>query len=107
MSNDAVSRSAIAIQREEPSAMAGLHSNPTSTFPSAVRTVTLPVTELTPESFALYGQVIDTQADGVRFGPHDAQLDLSHGIPRYVPFLSRLESFILLLCNSFRLSGPR
>jgi hypothetical protein len=88
------------IQPEEPSAMATSAHQPSQ----APSTVALPVTELTPESFAPYGQVIDRQADGVPFGPHDAQLDLRHGIPRYVPFLSRLESFILLLCNSFRLS---
>lgn len=46
--------------------------------------VPLRVTELTPESFASFGQVIDPQPDGSRFGPLDAQLDLSRGIPRWV-----------------------
>jgi len=57
--------------------------------PPPLRTVALRVTDLTPESFAPYGQVIDTQRDGVPFGPHDAQLDLSRGIPRF--YLMRLR----------------
>jgi len=59
--------------------------------PPPLRTVALRVTDLTPESFAPYGQVIDTQRDGVPFGPHDAQLDLSRGIPRS-PNLTVLDS---------------
>lgn len=40
------------------------------------------VTDLTPETFAPYGQLISPQPDGVQFGCHDAQLELSRGIPR-------------------------
>jgi ureidoglycolate lyase len=43
----------------------------------------LPVQELTPESFAPFGQVIAPIEDGVAFGPEDAQLDLSMGVPRF------------------------
>ncbi|KAJ0259729.1 Ureidoglycolate hydrolase [Hirschfeldia incana] len=45
--------------------------------------------EATPESFADYGQVIEASSDGDRFGPNDAQLDLSRGIPRF--YIMRLE----------------
>jgi hypothetical protein len=38
--------------------------------------------EATPECFAPFGQVIAASPDGDQFGPHDAQLDLSRGIPR-------------------------
>jgi hypothetical protein len=46
------------------------------------RVVTLRAVEATPESFAPFGQVIAASPDGDHFGPHDAQLDLSRGIPR-------------------------
>ena len=46
--------------------------------------VKLRAVEATPESFASFGQVITASPDGDEFGPHDAQLDLSRGIPRYV-----------------------
>jgi hypothetical protein len=39
--------------------------------------------EATPASFEEYGQVIEASPDGAEFGPQDAQLDLSRGIPRY------------------------
>ena len=39
--------------------------------------------EATPETFAEYGQVIEASRDGAGYGPNDAQLDLSKGIPRY------------------------
>ncbi|XVF83296.1 hypothetical protein PTKIN_Ptkin16aG0475400 [Pterospermum kingtungense] len=39
--------------------------------------------EATPESFKEYGQVIEASPDGEEFGPNDAQLDLSKGIPRF------------------------
>lgn len=39
--------------------------------------------EATPESFKDYGQVIQASPDGDQFGPHDAQLELSRGIPRF------------------------
>jgi ureidoglycolate lyase len=41
------------------------------------------VNRLTPESFAPFGQVIAPVDDGGRFGPSDAQLDLSRGTPRF------------------------
>ena len=46
------------------------------------RVVTLRAVEATPESFAPFGQVIAASPDGDQFGPHDAQLDLSRGVPR-------------------------
>lgn len=39
--------------------------------------------EATPENFAEFGQVIEASTDGEEFGPQDAQLDLSRGIPRF------------------------
>ncbi|XP_010516790.1 PREDICTED: uncharacterized protein LOC104792359 isoform X2 [Camelina sativa] len=39
--------------------------------------------EATSETFADYGQVIEVSRDGERFGPNDAQLDLSKGTPRF------------------------
>ncbi|GKV34098.1 hypothetical protein SLEP1_g42516 [Rubroshorea leprosula] len=45
--------------------------------------------EATPESFEEYGQVIEASPDGEEFGPKDAQLDLSRGIPRF--YVMRLE----------------
>nr|XP_043634447.1 uncharacterized protein LOC122605552 [Erigeron canadensis] len=39
--------------------------------------------EATPETFKDFGQVIQASPDGEAFGPHDAQLDLSQGIPRF------------------------
>ena len=50
--------------------------------------------EATQESFKDYGQVIEVSSDGEEFGPNDAQLDLSKGIPR---FNLRL-TFFLCLC---------
>ncbi len=41
------------------------------------------VNRLTPDSFAPFGQVIAPVDDGGRFGPSDAQLDLSRGTPRF------------------------
>ncbi|XP_065869999.1 uncharacterized protein [Euphorbia lathyris] len=46
--------------------------------------------EATPESFKEYGQVIEASADGEEFGPQDAQLDLSLGIPRF--YIMHLEN---------------
>ncbi|KAJ3669136.1 hypothetical protein LUZ60_011086 [Juncus effusus] len=45
--------------------------------------VKLKAVEVTPEGFAPFGQVISCSADGDEYGPHDAQLDLSRGIPRF------------------------
>ncbi|KAK4578909.1 hypothetical protein RGQ29_028826 [Quercus rubra] len=39
--------------------------------------------EATAERFEEYGQVIEASPDGDEFGPQDAQLDLSRGIPRF------------------------
>ncbi|KAL8240007.1 hypothetical protein R6Q59_013362 [Mikania micrantha] len=39
--------------------------------------------EATPETFKDFGQVIQASPDGEPFGPHDAQLDLSQGTPRF------------------------
>lgn len=38
--------------------------------------------EATVESFEEYGQVVEASPDGEEFGARDAQLDLSHGVPR-------------------------
>ncbi|KAJ4720856.1 Ureidoglycolate hydrolase [Melia azedarach] len=46
--------------------------------------------EATSESFREYGQVIEASADSEEFGPRDAQLDLSRGIPRF--YIMHLES---------------
>uniref|UniRef100_A0ACD5VK31 Uncharacterized protein n=1 Tax=Avena sativa TaxID=4498 RepID=A0ACD5VK31_AVESA len=54
------------------------------------RVLKLRAVEATPESFAPFGQVIAASPDGDQFGPHDAQLDLSRGIPRF--YIMRLES---------------
>ncbi|KAL9230515.1 hypothetical protein vseg_005854 [Gypsophila vaccaria] len=39
--------------------------------------------EASEESFKEYGQVIEASPDGALFGPRDAQLHLSRGIPRF------------------------
>ncbi|KAJ4835232.1 hypothetical protein Tsubulata_046736 [Turnera subulata] len=46
--------------------------------------------EATPESFKEYGQVIEASPDGEEFGPQDAQLNLSQGIPRF--YIMHLEN---------------
>ncbi|EXC19493.1 hypothetical protein L484_014123 [Morus notabilis] len=46
--------------------------------------------EATPENFAEFGQVIEASPDGEEFGPQDAQLDLSRGIPRL--YIMRIEN---------------
>ncbi len=43
----------------------------------------LPVTDITAETFAPFGTLIPPAEDGVPFGPQDAQLHLSEGIPRF------------------------
>ncbi|XP_010244972.1 PREDICTED: uncharacterized protein LOC104588653 [Nelumbo nucifera] len=48
--------------------------------PSVVK---LKAIEATPASFEEFGQVIEASPDGDEFGPRDAQLDLSRGIPRF------------------------
>ncbi|XP_076900105.1 uncharacterized protein LOC143554141 [Bidens hawaiensis] len=47
------------------------------------RVVKLKPVEATPETFKDFGQVIQPSRDGDHFGPHDAQLDLSKGTPRF------------------------
>ncbi|KDP46162.1 hypothetical protein JCGZ_06673 [Jatropha curcas] len=39
--------------------------------------------EGTPENFKEYGQLIEPSPDGEEYGPQDAQLNLSQGIPRF------------------------
>lgn len=51
-----------------------------STPPPAV--LRLKPIEATAETFGEFGQVIEASPDGEEFGPQDAQLDLSRGIPR-------------------------
>jgi ureidoglycolate hydrolase len=48
-----------------------------------IETRTLAIETLTPEAFAQFGTVIPPMDDGVEFGPHDAQLDLTQGTPRF------------------------
>lgn len=57
---------------------------------AAVRVVTLRAVEATPESFAPFGQVVSAGSDRAKFGPDDAQLDLSRGIPRF--YIMKLEN---------------
>ncbi|ONI24003.1 hypothetical protein PRUPE_2G218200 [Prunus persica] len=45
--------------------------------------------EATVESFEEYGQVVEASPDGEEFGARDAQLDLSHGVPRF--YIMHLE----------------
>ncbi|KAL9317776.1 hypothetical protein ACSQ67_014293 [Phaseolus vulgaris] len=47
------------------------------------KVVTLKAMEATPLTFKDYGQVIEASPDGQEFGLHDAQLDLTHGTPRF------------------------
>ncbi|XP_059666116.1 uncharacterized protein LOC132311954 isoform X2 [Cornus florida] len=58
-----------------------------TTPPLAV--VELKPIEATPETFEEFGQVIEASPDGDEFGPRDAQLDLSKGIPRF--YIMHLE----------------
>ncbi|KAA8534350.1 hypothetical protein F0562_031823 [Nyssa sinensis] len=66
----------IKIAREESMELSG-ESKP----PPAV--LKLKPIEATPETFIEFGQVIEASPDGEEFGPQDAQLDLSRGIPRF------------------------
>ncbi|GAB4210690.1 MAG: hypothetical protein OHK0012_01630 [Synechococcales cyanobacterium] len=43
---------------------------------------------ITPDTFAPFGQMIRATSDGTPYGPDDAQLELSLGIPRF--YLMRL-----------------
>ncbi|XP_060184172.1 uncharacterized protein LOC132613900 [Lycium barbarum] len=53
--------------------------------------------EATPESFKEFGQVIQASPDGEKFGPSDAQLDLSRGIPRF--YIMQLKDRSLRFSN--------
>eukprot|EP00873_Tetraselmis_striata_P007767 jgi/Tetstr1/428031/TSEL_001815.t1 len=57
---------------------------------AASERVGLPVEELTPESFAPFGQVCAAQEDGKVFDGADAQLVLSKGTPRF--YIMRLPT---------------
>ncbi|KAK9741497.1 hypothetical protein RND81_03G110400 [Saponaria officinalis] len=48
-----------------------------------VKVIKVKAIEANEESFKEYGQVIQASSDGDHFGPHDAQLHLSRGIPRF------------------------
>jgi ureidoglycolate hydrolase len=48
-----------------------------------IRRQVLPLALATPETFFRYGQVILPTEDGLPYGPHDAQLELSQGTPRF------------------------
>ncbi|CAJ1976803.1 unnamed protein product [Sphenostylis stenocarpa] len=54
------------------------------------KVVTLKPTEATPSTFKDYGQVVEASPDGQEFGPHDAQLELSRGTPRF--YIMHLEN---------------
>ena len=58
------------------------------------KVVKLKAIDATPISFKEFGQVIESSPDGQEFGPSDAQLDLSHGIPRF-PF----SAFLIIFCR--------
>ncbi len=67
------------------------------------RVLTLIAQELTPEAFLPYGQVVRPVADNANYGPDDAQLDLSRGVPRYVsdsPCLFACFFFCFFVCFS-------
>ncbi|GAU15909.1 hypothetical protein TSUD_41310 [Trifolium subterraneum] len=63
----------------------------------SVKVVTVKAIEATPSSFKDYGQVIEPSPDNQRFGPHDAQLDLTQGIPRF--YIMHLENRPLEFSN--------
>ncbi|KAB7741700.1 hypothetical protein F2P47_04660 [Parvibaculum sedimenti] len=49
----------------------------------------LKLTPITAGNFRPYGTLVEATEDGTPFGPQDAQLDLSRGIPRF--YIMRLE----------------
>ncbi|XP_077217084.1 uncharacterized protein LOC143851509 [Tasmannia lanceolata] len=55
----------------------------------ARKMVKLKTIEATPASFQAFGQVIEVSPDGQQFGPHDAQLELHRGTPRF--YIMHLE----------------
>ncbi|CAH8387164.1 unnamed protein product [Eruca vesicaria subsp. sativa] len=66
-----------------------IQQNDQATMAESPEQVNLIPIEATSESFADYGQVIEASSDGDHFGPNDAQLDLSRGIPRF--YIMRLK----------------
>lgn len=65
-----------------------------------MKVVTVKAIEATPATFKDYGQVIEASPDGDGFGPNDAQLDLSKGIPRFsfnLQFFINFERKYLLI----------
>ncbi|KAL6126509.1 hypothetical protein ACLB2K_074557 [Fragaria x ananassa] len=62
-----------------------------------VKSVKLKAIEATPETFGEYGQVVEASPDGDEFGPRDAQLDLSRGVPRF--YIMHLEDRPLKFTN--------
>ncbi|KAL9422078.1 hypothetical protein AB3S75_034364 [Citrus x aurantiifolia] len=62
-----------------------------------VVTMKLRAIETTAESFKEYGQVIEASADGEEFGPQDAQLDLSRGIPSVTQCLGSIGGHVWYL----------
>ncbi|KAK2404181.1 ureidoglycolate hydrolase [Trifolium repens] len=61
------------------------------------KVVTVKPIEATPSTFKDYGQVIEPSPDHQGFGPHDAQLDLTQGIPRF--YIMHLENRPLEFSN--------
>lgn len=72
---------------------------------SPVKVNLIPI-EATPESFKDYGQVIEASSDGDKFGPNDAQLDLSRGTPRYFSRFSKTSLILKILDKIFASSNP-
>jgi ureidoglycolate hydrolase len=56
-----------------------------------VKLVDLQVQPLKAETWAPFGQIIVPDKDGRPFGPHDAQLDLHRGTPRFYIMSLRLK----------------
>jgi ureidoglycolate lyase len=56
-----------------------------ATAPAAetARVVDLPVAPITAEAFAPFGTLIEAAEDGKLFGADEAQLELTHGTPRF------------------------
>jgi ureidoglycolate hydrolase len=57
---------------------------------SSITLRSLSAQEITPEVFRPFGQVIVPMHDGLEYGPHDAQLDLNQGTPRF--YIMRLQT---------------
>ena len=63
---------------------------PTPNIPQPSKQPTaLPTELITPATFQPFGQVIFPSDDGAVFGPDDAQLEISQGIPRF--YIMHLE----------------